>query len=157
MYGNKRIAAYFEILYPYIIVITTSVSRNKISINPYIGDFNPKNKKDHKPLSINWIPNSIKNSWFLCFCVGESVLEIQTIYKDKPIRKYSIIHTGPNSHGGGENHGLTNRGNQFATDEKVKIEPIIPIISHMIIEKTNLKIFLNIYSLILKYHVYLLL
>jgi hypothetical protein len=69
------------------------------------------------------------------------------MYKDKPIRKYNIVQTGPNNQDGGENHGFTNVGNQFDTDEKVKNEPIIPTDSQMIIEITNLKIFLDTYYL----------
>jgi hypothetical protein len=65
------------------------------------------------------------------------------MYKDKPIRKYNIIQTGPNNQGRGEIHGFTNVGNQFVTDEKVKKEPIIPADSQMIIEIINFKIFLN--------------
>ena len=53
MYGANRIAEYLETLFAYIIVIITATSRTKISINPYIGDFKPKNKKDHNVLSIN--------------------------------------------------------------------------------------------------------
>lgn len=53
MYGAKRTPAYLETLYAYIIVIATAMSRNKISINPYKGDFNPKNKKDQNALIIN--------------------------------------------------------------------------------------------------------
>ena len=53
IYGDKRIAEYLETLYAYNIVIATATSRNKMSINPYIGDFKPKNKKDHNALSIN--------------------------------------------------------------------------------------------------------
>jgi hypothetical protein len=71
--------------------------------------------------------------------------EFQIIYKDKPIRKYIIIQTGPNSQDGGENHGFTNVGNQFVIDEKVKNEPIIPTDLQTIIEITNLKIFLDTY------------
>ncbi|MGN6559073.1 MAG: hypothetical protein ACTHJ2_00955 [Candidatus Nitrosocosmicus sp.] len=67
------------------------------------------------------------------------------MYKDKPIRKYNIVHTGPNIQDGGENHGFTSVGNQFITDESVNIEPIIPADSQIIIEITNLKIFLNTY------------
>ena len=65
------------------------------------------------------------------------------MYKDKPIRKYNTVHTGPNNQDGGENHGFTNVGNQFDTDENVKKEPIIPTDSQMIIEITNLTIFLD--------------
>jgi hypothetical protein len=53
IYGAKRTAAYLETLFAYIIVVITAISRNKISINPDIGDFKPKNKKDHNALSIN--------------------------------------------------------------------------------------------------------
>ncbi len=142
MYGSKRIAEYFETLFAYIIVTATAISRNKISINPYKEDFKPKNKNDHNGLSINWIPNNIKNC-FLYFCFDNSVFEFQIIYKDKPIRKYNIVHTGPNNQDGGENHGFIKVGNQFDTDEKVKKEPIIPADSQIIIEITNLKIFLD--------------
>jgi len=68
------------------------------------------------------------------------------MYKDKPIRKYNIIQTGPNNQDG-ENHGFTNVGYQYDTDEKVKEEPIIPADSQTIIEITNLKIFLNMHYL----------
>ena len=108
-----------------------------------MGDFKPKNKKDHNALSINWIPNSIKNC-LLYFCFESiSAFEFQIIYKDKPIRKHNIVHTGPNNQDGGENHGFTKVGNQVVTDEMVKNEPIIPADSQIIIEITNLKIFLD--------------
>jgi hypothetical protein len=66
------------------------------------------------------------------------------MYKDKPIRKYKIIQTGPKIQDGGENQGFTNVGNQFDTEEKVKSEPKTPADSQMIIGITNLKLLLCI-------------
>ena len=83
----------------------------------------------------------------MLFCFDSSAFEFQIKHKDKPIRKYNRVQTGPNNQDGGENHGFTNVGNQLDTDEKVKKEPIIPADSQMIIEITNLKIFLNMHYL----------
>lgn len=69
-YGYKIIAEYLENLFADIIVNAPAMSRNKISNNPYTGDFSPKNKNDHNALSVNWVPNIIKNC-FLYFCFDD--------------------------------------------------------------------------------------
>lgn len=118
---------------------TIATKRNRISINPYNGDFKPKNKNDQQTFNINWIPNVI-NDFFLSFA-----LFCHIKYNDIPIRKYSEIHTGPNNQPGGLKSGFINVEYQVDNVEAVNTDPIIPANSQTLIETTNLKILLYIY------------
>ena len=63
IYGINKPPAIRESLKKYIIVIKIIIQSNIISINPSIGDLNPKNNIDHKPFNSNWIINNI-NAFF---------------------------------------------------------------------------------------------
>jgi hypothetical protein len=65
-------------------------------------------------------------------------LFIHIKYKDIPIRKYNVIHTGANIQPGGEKSGFAKVGYQVVTDKEVNIDPIIPANWQIIIEITNL-------------------
>ena len=106
--------------------------RNSISINPYNGDFKPKNKNDHKAFRNNCTPNGMK--LFLLFFA----LFVHIKYRDIPIRKYNVSHTGPNIHPGGEKLGFTRVAYQLVNDEAVNIDPRTPANSQIAIETANI-------------------
>jgi len=54
------------------------------------------------------------------------VLLVHIKYKDIPIRKYNIIHTGANIQFGGEKTGFSRVTYQPVTAEAVNIDPIMP-------------------------------
>lgn len=138
----KKIVANFRTDLEYIIVIITNISRNKISINPSRGDFNPKKKNDHIALSKSWIPNIMKK----IFLSLDFILFFQTRYKDIPIRKYSIIQVGANIQFGGAKCGFVNEEYQTGTASNENNEPKMPADWQIIIEIMNL-IRLFIYSI----------
>lgn len=103
-----------------------------MSINPYKGDCKPKNKIDQRAFNINWIPNTVR-AFLLSFALLDHIK-----YKDMPIRKYSVIHTGANTQFGGEMTGFSSVAYQVVTDSAVNIDPIIPASWQIAIEMTIL-------------------
>jgi len=93
-----------------------------ISIKANKGFFNPKNIIGHKKLRINCNPNI--ETAILEFLV--LIFLFQIIYNESPIRKYKIIHTGPNNQLGGLKNGLFKFEYQVDIDDTVKIDPINP-------------------------------
>ena len=59
-------------------------------------------------------------------------------YRDIPIRKYNVIHTGANIQPGGLKLGFARVAYQLVTDEAVNIEPTIPTNWQIVIEITNI-------------------
>ncbi len=103
-----------------MIVIKIATHSTIISIKAANGDFNPKNKIDHKVFNPSWIPKKVM-AVFLNFD-----FLIQTRYNDIPIKTYRLIQTGENIQFGGLNEGLLIVVYHVFVAGAVKIEPIIP-------------------------------
>jgi hypothetical protein len=65
--------------------------------------------------------------------------EIQTKYKEIPINRYNIVHTGPNTQLGGLKLGFISVAYHEDTDEAVNKEPRIPTNSQITIEAISLR------------------
>ena len=124
-------------------VTITIISSSIISTNPNNGDFNPKNNNDHKAFRVNWIPNTMKNTFLV---LGLDSLT-HTVYKDIPIRKYRIIQTRPNTQPGGAKVGFVKVAYQSGAASIVKSEPKMPADWQISIEIRNLKTFIYTISL----------
>jgi len=72
-----------------------------ISMKPNKGFLNPKKNKDHNIFSINWIPKKVSPNLTFLF-----ILLIQTRYRETPIIKNNVVHTGANTQVGGLKTGF---------------------------------------------------
>jgi hypothetical protein len=84
------------------VVIKIAIHKITMTMSPVIGDLRPKNTGDHNALRINCIANII-NAYFT---PGVFRPSRQIRNADTPIRKYRIIHAGPNSQLGGLKEGF---------------------------------------------------
>jgi len=89
-------------------------------MNAASGDFNPKNKIDHKVFNPSCIPKKV-----IAFFFNFDFL-IQTRYNEMPISTNKLIHTGENIQLGGVKEGLLIVVYHVFVAGAVKIEPIIP-------------------------------
>lgn len=85
-----------------------------ISASARKGFLSPKKRKLHATFKRSWIPKKKIARFFIS---GKTSLLIQTIKRDKPIRRYKKVQTGANIHPGGLKKGFLRRGYQVFTDE----------------------------------------
>ena len=86
-----------------------------------IGDFKPKNAIDQEVFNNNCNAKKIIAAFFERF-----VFAVQIKYKDIPINKNKVVHTGPKTQPGGFRFDLFKFAYQLGIDFTVKIEPIAP-------------------------------
>ena len=66
------------------------------------------------------------------------VLFVHIKYRDIPIRKYNVTHTGANIQPGGLKLGFARVAYQLVNDDAVNIDPTIPTNWQIVIEITNI-------------------
>jgi len=105
-----------------------------ISMKAYKGNLKPKKIIDQSALRTSWNPNksnaTLDSSVFIPF--------FQIKYSEIPIRKYSVVHTGPKIQFGGLKKGFFNAAYHVGIDDIVKMEPIAPASRQIKIENMSL-------------------
>jgi hypothetical protein len=115
------------------------IQRIIISTNAAPGFCNPKNNIDQIILSKSWTKN-IVIPVFTFFILKPF---FHTRKKANPIKKKSNVQTGANTEDGGTQLGFTISAYQVGILGIVKIEPISPVPSAIMIDTRNLKVLLN--------------
>jgi hypothetical protein len=121
-----------------IIVNVIAAYKAIISTNAANGERKPKNKTVQRKLRNSCVPNRTFAP-VVCFSLFSATLAAAI-----PIKAYSIVQTGPKSHGGGLKDGLLSFRYHVDTDEDVRAPPDKPTISQRMIERRlNTMLFMN--------------
>lgn len=96
-------------------------------MSPARGERNPKKATDHKAFNMS-CRMKMASAHRTLTCL-QPILHIRNA--EIPMRKYSVVHTGMNSHDGGVKDGLIRVGYHCETERLVKKPPIPPAASQM--------------------------
>ena len=113
------------------IVAMIAIHNTMISAKAAPGDFHPKKIHNHKPFRTSWITKSAMDRF------RTALLEFHAFQAATAIKKYKVVHTGPNNQFGGFHDGFRRVGYQVLSALAVGILPTPAVAKQRASQRTS--------------------